>query len=90
MEETKVCIYIWKGNREYAHKTINTDCCTIEFCIHPSDTVMKDRIIKDHIKYAFNTFDGISKITIEEQKVINKASSISTVFSCKFIFIIPK
>jgi hypothetical protein len=67
MEETKVCIYIWKGRN---YKECKADCCIIEFFIHSSDTIMKDRIIKDHVLYAFNTFDDISKITIEEEKVI--------------------
>ena len=41
------------------------------FFIDFDDNIRKNKIIKEHILYAFNTFDNIGKITIEEEKLIN-------------------
>jgi hypothetical protein len=66
--KTKVLICIREG-REY-NKTKH-ECYTIEFFIDFDDNIRKNKIIKEHILYAFNTFDNIGKITIEEEKLID-------------------
>ena len=63
----KVTIYIWEG-REY--KAMKDECCVIDFYIDSENECGKNKIIKDHVSYAFTIFDNISKITIEEEKYI--------------------